>query len=100
MNIDDITDEISRLEQSEANWNSIEKLANLYVVRDHMLDKGIPVIAREVHSIMPDFSGEFGEIISGRRISDIVAVLSEHMAVVKILHPKEYQAVLDRISEK
>ena len=99
MNIDEIRNEIEMMEQADTTWQNIQRLAWLYTVHDHMADGRHPIIAHEVRTVMPDYAGEFGKAVSGASIDDIMNVLSEHMAVIKILHPKEYQAVIERISE-
>ena len=99
MNIEEIKKEIANLEAGETNWNNIQRLSWLYSVYDHMGDKETPIIAHEVRQAMPQFSGEFGEAVSGVDIAGLMNILSEHMAVIKILHPKEYNAVLEKIKE-
>ena len=99
VNIEEIKKEIANLEAGDTNWNNIQKLSWLYSVYDHMGNEGTPIIAHEVHKTMPDFTGEFGEAVSGVDIAGLMNILSEHMAVVKVLYPKEYQAVLDKIKE-
>ena len=99
MNIEEIKTEIDRLEQSDTNWQNIEKLSWLYVVHDHMAGDSAHVTYAEQDAMMPNHAGEFGQAVSGKNINKIMDVISEHMSVIKILHPKEYQAVLDRISE-
>lgn len=97
MNIEEIRNEINAMEQAETTWQNIQRLAWLYTVHDHMAEGRTPIVAHEVRSTMPDYAGEFGEAISGASTDDLVNVLSEHMSVIKILHPKEYQAVIDRL---
>lgn len=98
MDITEITDEIAKLEQSETNWTNIQKLSWLYTVYDHMVGDSTHEI-RYTQDAMPRFAGEFGEAVSGKDIGGLMNILSEHMSVIKVLHPKEYQAVLDRIAE-
>ena len=101
MNINDIASEIERLEKSESNWNNVQRLSWLYTVHDHLKGTGTPIIAHKIKTatIMPQFTGEFGEVVSGVDVSGLINILSEHMAVIKILHPKEYEAVLSKIRE-
>lgn len=99
MNIDEIRNEIEMMEQADTTWQNIQRLAWLYTVHDHMADGRNPIVAHEIRNVMPEYAGEFGQAVSGRKIDDLMSVLSEHMAVIKILHPKEYQAVIERISE-
>lgn len=96
MDIEEIRTEIARLEQDDTNWQNIQRLSWLYIVNEHL---GAERVIKLNTDTMPDYAGEFGEVVSGRNIDGIMNVLQEHMAVVKVLHPKEYQAVLDRIAE-
>ena len=96
MDIEEIRTEIARLEQDDTNWQNIQKLSWLYIVNEHL---GAERVIKLNTDVMPDYAGEFGEVVSGRNIDGIMNVLQEHMAVVKVLHPKEYQAVLNRIAE-
>ena len=98
MDIGEIRTEIARLEQGDTNWQNIEKLSWLYSVHDHMAGDSAHEI-RYTQDAMPEYAGEFGQAVSGKKIDGIMNILSEHMAVIKVLHPKEYQAVLDRIAE-
>lgn len=50
-------------------------------------------------NMVETYDGELGKAISGKNMSKVIAILSEHMQAIKILYPKEYQAVLDRIAE-
>ena len=100
MDITEIKTEIANLEQAETNWQNIQKLSWLYTVRDHILGSETAAPTQnEIRCVMPECSGEFGHIVSGVDIYGLVNILSEHMSIIKILHPKEYEAVIDRIRE-
>ena len=98
MTVVEVENEIITLEQGDTNWQNIQKLAWLYTVHDHLTHDGMPVAARKVMNTMPEYTGEFGQAVSGASIDDLMNILSEHMSVIKVLHPKEYQAVLDKIA--
>ena len=98
MDIAEIKTEIARLEKSDTNWQNIERLSWLYTVYEHLAGDA-PQILRIEQENMPQYVGEFGQTISGKNIDGVMNVLQEHMAVIKVLHPKEYQAVLDKIKE-
>ena len=101
MNIEEIKKEIIELERADTNYPNVQRLSWLYTVYDHMADDKAPIIANKVQNIMPTYSdiGEFGEVVSGVSIDGLMNVLNEHMEVIKLLYPKEYQAVLQRIRE-
>ena len=94
MDIAEIKTEIDRLEQGDTNWQNIERLSWLYVVYDHIGGK-----MQVSQDAMPEYAGEFGHACACKNIDGVMNVLAEHMTVIKILHPKEYQAVLNKISE-
>ena len=94
MNLREIEKEIASLEKADASWQTIQRLATLYVVFDHLTEN----YSTETREIMPEYAGEFGEAISGAPIDKVVEILTEHFSVIKLLHPKEYQAVLDRLT--
>ena len=96
MNMTEIAEEIMKLQDAETNWTNIQRLAWLCTVSDHM--NGVSATSAPAER-MPVYSGEFGEVVSGKDISAVMNVLTEHMAVVKVLYPKEDSAVLDRIRE-
>ena len=98
MDIAEIKTEIARLEKAETNWQNIERLSWLYAVYDHLAGDSVQTIPIE-RSDMPQYAGEFGQVVSGKNIDGVMNVLQEHMAVIKVLHPKEYQAVLEKIKE-
>lgn len=97
MSISEIEEEIIKLESAETSWQNVQRLAWLYTVKDHLAADKTPIIANKVISVMSEYNGEFGEVVSGARLDDIMTVLNEHMEVVKILLPKEYQAVINKI---
>ena len=98
MDITEIAKEIERLESGETNWQNIERLSWLYAVHDHLTGDSANVV-NVAQDTMPSYAGEFGQAISGKNIDGVMQVLFEHMAVIKVLHPKEYQAVIQKIEE-
>lgn len=99
MNVEELKKEITKLEEADTNWQNVQRLAWLYTVQDHLSADKVPIVANKVQNVMPEYDGEFGKIVSGANADNIISVLNEHMQVVKILLPKEYQAVIDRIKK-
>lgn len=91
IDIDVIDSEIAALEDEETTYETCEQLAWLYVVRDH-------VGAREDPETVPDVPGtEFLEVVSGRDVRGVMRVLAEHMEAIRVVAPKEYERVIERI---
>ena len=95
MNIDEINREILTLEKGQTTFANCEKLSQLYIVRDHLEGTG-GAIQREA---TPKIGGsEFLEIASEVDILDLLEVLDEHMETLQLVYPKDYQAIIKKIS--
>lgn len=90
MNIKEIDEEIEKQKSLGTNWSSIEKLAMLYTVRNNLVETFDGVVPIYTNS-------EFGKAISNVPIEKLVPILSEHFEVIKMLYPKEYNAVIEKI---
>ena len=93
INLDTIEREINELEaRGETTYSLCERLAYLYIVRDHL---------RPVHEDTrktQELSGsEFLELSSGVNYPQLMSILDEHMTAVRIVQPAEYEAVMDKI---
>lgn len=93
MNINEIDREIHSLESGQTTFTACEKLAWLYVVRDHLNH------TKDSSIFDLESDTEFMSAISGKPIDKVLHVLNEHMDVIKIVYPKEYEALLKKIGE-
>lgn len=98
MNLAEINREIYALETGPTTCSACEKLASLYVVRDHldlqpMQEKSEP----PQHTIQTTKRSEFLDAVKDKNQEDVWNIIDEHMAAVQALYPKEYSAVLSRI---
>lgn len=104
ISLETLEDEIRTLEEQEPTFTTMQKLASLYIVRDHLAtgnsgrsSNSAVISARDIITIMPQCSGDFGKCCSGVEIEKLIDILNEHMSVVRSLLPKEYNAVLQRL---
>ncbi len=106
-NIEIINEEISELERSAINYQVAEKLAWLYIVRDHMPQESTDtnnapavVVSRETPATQEQMSVSTSEFVtkaSGVNKADLLDTLDEHMDVIKAIYPKEYAAIIEKI---
>lgn len=92
MNIEEINNEIQRLELQETTYENCSKLSILYIVRDHFKTR-------------PRFdssyaSSEFMQACAHSDIESVMRVLDEHMNCIKVIYPKEYSKILSKIKER
>ena len=88
--IDEINGEITKLENQPASYQNIERLAWLYIVRDHLTEP--------VHGEMPKGESEYFCACAGKSISDVMAVMDDLMDALMVIQPRLYQAVLTKLN--
>ena len=91
MRLEDIIEEIEKLEQADFNCNNVQKLSWLYIVRDHMKSP--------VKGTMPDGESEFRQCSCGKDIESVMLIIDEMMEATQVLNPRMYENVLARIGE-
>lgn len=82
------------------------KLAAYYTILNNLYPKEEPM---EVgYSTMPSYNdylpqitgqSEFMDICSQKDIMAVLGILDEHMEAIKLLYPKEYDSIIDRIKD-
>ena len=87
IDIKEIETEIKRIENEELNYQNLQKLSWLYIVRDHIGNK-----------ISGVNGNEFLNACDGCDKDKFFDVMSEHMDAIRVLHPKEYRALIDKLS--
>lgn len=90
MDMHEIEDEIKRLEGQKVSYDNCTKLAVLYSIRDHHQEK-VNVNARA--------SSEFIRVISGANLNQALEILDEHFEAIRMLYPKEYEAIINRLEK-
>lgn len=97
MNMQEIDEEIAKLEKGDTTWKSCEKLNILYGVK-----RGIQPDQETIQERA--YSGknesEFVEAFKSIPINEALAVIDEHMECIKEIFPKEYRNIIKRLKEK
>ena len=94
--IDEINGEIARLESQVQTYQTVEKLAALYIVRDH---NTIPTDkpTTETGPIQVEAKTPFLSLCAGEPVCDVLAVMDELMTTLQVLMPKLYDGVMRRL---
>lgn len=95
VSVEDVDREILELERRDTSYAVVERLCWLYVVRDHLRDAQ----AAERESARTGRLGEtdFLAAASSVPIGELMAILNEHMEAIKVICPREYDAVVAKI---
>lgn len=89
-NIEIIAQEIAELENRQIDYSTAEKLAWLYIVRDHLIPKAEPAVYGD---------SEFMQAIQGKDIASVMALIDELMAILQAVQPQLYSGVMRKLSE-
>ena len=91
ISIEEISGEIARLEAQPTTMVTIEKLASLYVVRDHL------TISAPTGEI-PEGESEYYCACAGKTVCEVMSVMDELMDALMIIQPRLYSAVLQKLN--
>lgn len=106
MDIVEINEHIRKLKCEETNWQSVEKLAALCTVRNELDPKQQPETQMQAippasypaaYSMAAEPQSDFVEAASAVPFGGLMQVLDEHMNAIKLVYPKEYEMVMQRI---
>ena len=95
INLDMINGEITELEAKTPTYATVERLAWLYIVRDHSTIGAAPERAENV--IFYDGESDFAKAVNGRKTADIMRVLDELMSTLMAMQPRLYNMVMDML---
>lgn len=103
----EIRETIEEIRRHGTTVGQAEKLALLYIAADYIeredaesahapMESGY-ARASEPDAVDVEPRSEFLTACDGARIEDVLAVLDEHMEAIRVLYPKEYEAMVRRI---
>lgn len=97
LSIETIEEEILNLEKRDTSYAVCERLAWLYIVRDHLKKPTVDATVME-QRITDELTGsEFLKAASNVDYAALMGVLDNHMSCIKAVCPKEYDAVMSQI---
>lgn len=93
LSIEEVERTILELEKRDTTYATCERLAWLYIVHDHLSQRIVQEKARAAEMT----GSPFLSACSGAEIEEILRVMNDHMDAVRLIYPKEYEAVVKRI---
>lgn len=92
ISLETIEREIDEVEaRSDTTYRTCERLAWLYIVRDHLRPEAQPAKTQYLDG------SEFLEACSGVSYPALMEVLNEHVQTLAIVQPKAYEGLLRKI---
>lgn len=96
VSIETIEEEILDLEKRDTSYAVCERLAWLYIVRDH-LESSMQPMAMSTRETDALTGSDFLEAASCVDYAALMGILDKHMECIKAVCPKEYDAVMSQI---
>lgn len=90
------------------NANTCIKLAAFYTILNNLYPEKVEEPVDVGYSTMPSYDeylpqirsdSEFMNVCSQKEITAVLEVLDEHMEAIKLLYPKEYDSIIEKIKE-
>lgn len=97
VSIETIEEEILNLEKRDTSYAVCERLAWLYIVRDHLKKPAADDTAAEQRTTDELTGSEFLKAASCVDYAALMGILGNHMSCIKAVCPKEYDAVMSQI---
>ena len=101
----ELSQAIRECEKEPITASKVSKLADLYIIQDHLFGynggysySNAP--AKTVENVI-EINGDtdFLSVVNGKKSEKVWAVIDEVMEVVKTLHPKMYDRVIEKIED-
>lgn len=93
---------IEDIENASSTFSDCQKLAVLYTVREHLfpdMSKGARVEVLTESYVNVEGDTDFAQAVNGKDAKKAWSIMGELMEVVEILHPRIYNAVLQKLYE-
>lgn len=98
IDLETIEREISELEARQPSYKACERLSWLYIVRDHLYEKIYPPEGKT--ALKSSLSGsEFLDAANGKPYEDVMRAVDEHLETLRLVYPKTYDGLVQRIRE-
>ena len=99
ISIEQINGEIAVLEEQIPTHVTMQKLASLYIVRDHMgiapADSAVPAVSVVQMETMPEYGmSEFLQAVAGKSVRDVMLKMDELMSTLMVVNPRLYESVM------
>lgn len=98
IDLETIEREIDELEHREASYRLCQRLSWLYSVRDHLYAKIYPPEGKT--ALKSSLSGsDFLDAANGKPYEDVMRLVDEHLETLRLVYPKTFSALVEKIRE-
>ena len=99
---EELLEAIEECENGKPSYNTCQKLATFYTIYDHVHaepKEEIKTVQIEQEIVSHNGDTEFANLVDGMNAEKAWTVIDELVEAVKILHPKLYRSLIDKMAE-
>lgn len=99
ISLEQLNEEIAALESEKPSYQVMERLADMYVVRDHMLVGRNADHAPSVAKTLPclNTGTEFAHAVDGKSAEAVMDLFDELMTTLSAINPRLYECVMKKL---
>lgn len=95
ISLESVEQSILELERADTSFTVCDRLATLYIVRDHLRGYNVSPEA----AIASEGASDFEKAINGKSPESVLPILTDLMESIQVLHPRMYEKALEEIRE-
>lgn len=96
----ELLEAIRKCERDPVTYNSCEKLANYYIIYDHLFGEPRDTVAREIEKVISvDGDTEFLQIVNGMNAEKVWSVMDELLTTIQVINPRLYDGVIRKLTD-
>lgn len=95
INSDELDKEILMLEKKDTTYANCERLAWLYIVRDHITRQQ----AAQPTPLSVDPSSEFLQAVDGKDSVAVFSIIDDLMDTIRVTAPRAYESILRKLKD-
>lgn len=101
MNMRDVENTIYDLENGVTNFDTCNKLASLYIIRDHAQGSNstpATVVTEPSKLISLDSETDFAHAVNSMDSNDVMKIMDELMTTLQVVNPRLYNGVMNKLT--
>lgn len=96
----ELLEAIRKCERDPVTYNSCEKLANYYIIYDHLFGEPRDTVSREIEKVISvDGDTEFLQIVNGMNSEKVWSVMDELLTTIQVINPRLYDGVIRKLTD-
>ena len=98
----ELIEAIEACEREPLTPSKISKLADFYIIYDHLFGEPIPMMSYKEppteEILKTGGETEFLKAVNGKKTEQVLAIVSELVESIKVLHPRMYDHLLEKLN--